>query len=109
MKNTLVWIIGIFQLLLVLSHHRVLVIEGVSGLPPSDAYVSIERSSGDVVEVGVTDGNGELNFLVQPTFPTAQPLRTAHLLRDGLCSSIQLEETGDRTAGIVEWCALYCA
>jgi hypothetical protein len=48
------------------SCHRILVIEGISGIPISGAYITIERSSGSPEDVGSTDENGELVFWTSP-------------------------------------------
>jgi hypothetical protein len=48
------------------SYHRVVVIEGISGIPIPDALVYLERSSGSPEEVGRTNVNGKFAFWSMP-------------------------------------------
>jgi len=52
--------------MLAVCHHRVRVVEGISGEPLEGAYVTVERSGQPTVEVGVTDADGELSFWTSP-------------------------------------------
>jgi len=62
----LVAIMAVVTILLAVSFHRVVVVEGVGGNPLPGAYITIERSSGPPEEVGRTDDNGELAFWTSP-------------------------------------------
>jgi hypothetical protein len=56
----------IFLVLLAVSYQRVIVIDGIGGLPISNAYITLERSSGSTEEVGQTDDDGRLVFWTSP-------------------------------------------
>ena len=51
---------------LAVSYHRVSVVDGVNFMPIGGAYISVTLTSGDVVEVGQADENGELSFWIAP-------------------------------------------
>jgi hypothetical protein len=75
MNKTTVLILCVLLILAILlsaalavTHQRVRVVEGISGVPIPGATISLERSSGSTEEIGQTDENGEIEFWVKP-FP----------------------------------------
>jgi hypothetical protein len=57
---------GITLAVMATCYHRVLVVEGTSGMPLEGAYITLERSSGASAEAGRTDANGRLAFWSTP-------------------------------------------
>lgn len=71
MKTTIILIVCVLlavlaAALLAVSYHRVVVVEAISGTPIPGAYISLERPSGAVVEVGQTGTDGKLAFWSAP-------------------------------------------
>jgi hypothetical protein len=69
---------------LVVSYHRVVVLDGINGTPLPGAYVTLERSSGLIQDVGRTDDNGELAFWNSP-FPLPRLICAQYLFYASDC------------------------
>lgn len=53
-----------------LSYHHVSVVDGIAYEPLGHAYISVTLATGEVVEVGQANEEGELGFWIAPwTFP----------------------------------------
>ena len=71
MKITLILIVCALLAVLAVTvlavlYHRVVVVEAIGGTPIPGAYVRLERSSGEVEEVGQTGADGKLAFWTAP-------------------------------------------
>ena len=49
---------------LAVCYHRIAIVDGVSFMPIGGAYISVNLASGDTLEVGQADENGELVFWI---------------------------------------------